>query len=80
MPRIVQLRRSQRCKHFAIKRFLNKIINTLTTNDSFNVQFIGLDQALQREADAQSQAYTSQDFLLGLDAVEAKKTAVFQGW
>jgi len=42
-------------------------------------QDIGLDQALQREADAQAQSYASQDYLVGLKAIAEKKKPVFSG-
>lgn len=45
-----------------------------------NYKFDGLDTALQREADSQSQAYASLDFLRGLDAVKSKHVANFEGW
>ena len=42
-------------------------------------QDIGLDQALQREADAQAQSYASADYLVGLKAIAEKKKPVFSG-
>ncbi len=44
------------------------------------MQFEGLEAGLLREADAQAVAYTSQDFLKGINAVKAKATPVFSGW
>ena len=42
-------------------------------------QDIGLDQALQREADAQAQSYASMDYQIGLQAIIDKKKPVFTG-
>ena len=43
-------------------------------------QFRDLDDGLMREADAQAHAYTSQDFLKGLESVKQKSVASFSGW
>lgn len=46
-----------------------------------NSKFDGLfDTLLWREADSQAVAYSSQDFMRGLDAVQAKKTPRFEGF
>jgi len=42
-------------------------------------QDVGLDLALQREADAQAQSYASQDYMTGLKAIVEKKKPVFAG-
>jgi enoyl-CoA hydratase len=42
-------------------------------------QDTGLEQALQREADAQSQTYASQDYQTGLKATQEKKKPSFSG-
>jgi len=42
-------------------------------------QDIGLDQALQREADAQAQTYASKDYLEGLKAIAEKRKPIFGG-
>lgn len=43
-------------------------------------KFAGLDDGLMKEADAQAEAYTSLDFLRGLDAIKTKSVADFSGW
>lgn len=43
-------------------------------------KFLGLDNALLREADTQAVAYASQDFLRGIDAVRNKHSPRFEGW
>eukprot|EP00595_Chromulina_sp_UTEXLB2642_P000085 CAMPEP_0196761958 /NCGR_PEP_ID=MMETSP1095-20130614/1278_1 /TAXON_ID=96789 ORGANISM="Chromulina nebulosa, Strain UTEXLB2642" /NCGR_SAMPLE_ID=MMETSP1095 /ASSEMBLY_ACC=CAM_ASM_000446 /LENGTH=178 /DNA_ID=CAMNT_0042112103 /DNA_START=213 /DNA_END=749 /DNA_ORIENTATION=- len=45
-----------------------------------STKFDGLEAGLLREANAQAIAYTSTDFLLGLEAVKAKSIAKFKGW
>ena len=40
----------------------------------------GLERALWREADAQSQSYASPDLRVGLDALRAKTAPAFRGY
>ena len=44
------------------------------------LKFRDLDDGLVREADAQSEAYSSKDFIIGLDAVKNRVNPKFQGW
>lgn len=42
-------------------------------------QDVGVDQALQREADAQAQSYATKDYKIGLRAIASKEKPVFEG-
>lgn len=43
-------------------------------------KFNGLDDGLMKEADAQAEAYTSKDFLVGLESIKNKNQPTFIGW